>query len=214
MNRSIRTRKTYRLQSVYAARNTAELGSRYDDWAADYDVDLGSDSAWISPRIAVGFLAKYVAADAKVLDAGAGTGLVGERLCEAGYRDLLGIDLSPGMLAVARGKGVYRELRQMNLGESLAFPDDAFDAVISVGVVTTGHAPAHAFDELVRVTRPGGVMVFSLRAGEIEEAFMAYFATMDSAGRWHRVECSEPFQPLPEDGPDVIHRIWVYRVNG
>ena len=88
-----------------------------------------------------------MAADAKVLDAGAGTGLVGERLCEAGYRDLVGIDLSPGMLAVARGKDVYRELRQTNLGESLAFPDDAFDAVISVGVFTTGHAPAHAFDD-------------------------------------------------------------------
>ena len=206
-------RKSDRVQSVYAARSDAELASRYDDWAGEYDDDLGADSAWISPRVAVEYVVRHVAADANILDAGAGTGLVGQRLAAAGYANLHGIDLSPGMLAVARGKSVYRELRRMTLGTPLAFPDDAFDAVVAVGVFTTGHAPAHAFDELVRITKPGGVIVFSLRTGPIETAFAQHFAALDDADRWFLVERSEPFQPLPKDEPEVTHRVWVYGVS-
>ena len=202
-----------RVQAVYAAKDNAELASRYDDWAYEYDRDLGVDSAWISPRIAVDHLAKHVAADARILDAGAGTGLVGQRLAAAGYADLHAIDLSPGMLAVARGKSVYRELRRMTLGAPLAFPDDTFDAVVAVGVFTTGHAPPVAFDELVRITKPRGVIVFSLRTGELEDAFARHFAVLDAAGKWCLAERSGRFQPLPEEEPDVTHRVWVYRVR-
>ena len=205
-------RKSDRVQAVYAASSNTELKSRYDDWAKAYDRDLGADSAWRSPHVAVEYFAKHVAADATVLDVGAGTGLVGQRLRALGYDDLHGIDLSPGMLAVAREKAVYRELRQMTLGERLDYADDTFDAAIGVGVFTTGHAPAAAFDELVRITRLEGVIVFSLRSGEIEATFKAHFAALEHGGRWRLVERSPPFQPLPEDEPDVVHRIWVYRV--
>ena len=204
-------RKGDRVQSVYAARSNAELASRYDEWANEYDRDLGADSAWASPRVAVEVFAKYATRDAKILDAGAGTGLVGERLAAAGFSDLHAIDLSPAMLAVARRKSVYRTLRPMTLGAPLAFADDAFDAVIAVGVFTTGHAPAHAFDELVRITKPQGVIVFSLRTGEIEDAFARHFAVLEAAGGWRLAERSERFQPLPEAEPEVTHRVWVYR---
>lgn len=206
-------RKSDRVQSVYAARSTAELASRYDEWADEYDRDLGADSAWASPRIAVEALARYLTSGAKILDAGAGTGLVGERLMAAGFSDLHAIDLSPAMLARARRKSVYRTLRPMTLGTPLGFPDDAFDAVIAVGVFTTGHAPAHAFDELVRVTKPQGVIAFSLRTGEIEDAFAQHFTLLVAAGGWRLAERSERFQPLPEDEPEVTHRVWVYRVS-
>ena len=200
-----------RVQAVYAAKSEAELESSYDDWADEYDSDLGADSAWISPRVAVEYLVKHVAADAKILDAGAGTGLVGQRLLAAGYANLHAIDLSPGMLAVAHAKSVYRELRRMTLGAPLAFADEAFDAVVAVGVFTTGHAPAHAFDELVRITKPQGVIVFSLRTGEIEDAFARHFAVLEAAGRWRLAERSERFRPLPKAEPEVTHRVWVYR---
>ena len=47
---------------------------------------------------------------APVLDAGAGTGLVGEWLGILGYPEVEALDISEGMLAVARAKGVYRAL--------------------------------------------------------------------------------------------------------
>ena len=51
----------------------------------------------------------------------------------------------------------------MVMGEPLGMPSGEFDAAISVGTLTLGHAPAGSLDELVRVTTPGGYVVFSLR---------------------------------------------------
>ena len=79
-----------------------------------------------------------------------------------GYRNLAGIDMSEGMLAKARKRKVYSELRNRVLGKSLDFDDGAFAAVVTFGVFTPGHAPAVAFDELVRITRPGGHLIFTV----------------------------------------------------
>ena len=64
--------------------------------------------------------------------------------------------MSSGMLQVADAKGVYGALHQMVMGEPLAFENDRYDAILGVGVLTLGHAPANSLDELVRVTKPGG----------------------------------------------------------
>ena len=150
-----------RLQWVYAAKNNRELEARYDQWAPQYDKDLIEEFEWVSPQVAVEPFARHVAPGARILDVGAGTGLVGERRVTAGYRDLHAMDLSPGILEIAWQKNVYGKLWQMTLGERLAFATDTFDAVIGVGVFTTGHAPAHAFDELVQ--SPGTVDTSSSR---------------------------------------------------
>ncbi len=101
-----------RVQWVYAAKNNQELEERYDAWACESDTDLADEFEWIGPRAAVALCAKHVPPTAKILDAGAGTGLVGERLLASGYRDLHAIDLSQGMLDLARRKAIYRELRR------------------------------------------------------------------------------------------------------
>ena len=51
----------------------------------------------------------------------------------------------------------------MTLGDKLDYETGEFDAVISVGVFTLGHAPSSSFDELIRITKSGGHIVFSLR---------------------------------------------------
>lgn len=202
-----------RVQWVYAARNNQELEARYNEWAQDYDSDLSEEFGWTAPKVAARLFAKYVAPNGKILDAGVGTGLVGECLVEAGYRDIQGIDLSEGMLEKARVKGLYQNLQQMTLGESLNFADDTFDAVISAGVFTTGHAPAHAFDELIRITKGGGHIVFSLKTESHQQGgFGAYLDHLEAAGSWALAERSEPYHPLPKGEPDVEHHIWVYRV--
>lgn len=89
---------------------------------------------------------------------------MGELLDILGYQGQVAIDLSKGMLARAADRGIYTELREMVLGEKLDFADDHFGACQSMGVFTAGHAPASAFDELVRIIRPGGHILFSLSA--------------------------------------------------
>ena len=203
-----------KVQWVYSARNNQELAERYDQWAKDYDRDLEQDFGWTGPLRAAQVFAPLVPTEGRVLDAGAGTGLVGEILSRMGYTNLVAIDLSQGMLAESRKKGVYRQLHQMVMGEPLDFATGAFDAVISVGVLTLGHAPASSLDELVRVTRSGGYIVFSLRPDVWEDSgFKEKQESLVADGKWRLAEVTEPFQPLPKGEPEVFHQVWAYRVT-
>ena len=203
-----------RVQWIYSSRNNQELAERYDQWAKDYDRDLEQDFEWLGPQRAAEVFARYVPKNSRILDAGAGTGLVGKLLWEKGYRQIVALDLSSGMLAEARRKNVYQEFYQMVMGEPLGFDTDSFDAVVSVGVLTVGHAPASSLDELVRITRPGGYVVFSLRPDIYETAgFQEKQAELESQGKWRLAEETEKFQPLPKGEPEVYHQVWVYQVN-
>jgi SAM-dependent methyltransferase len=202
-----------KVQWVYSARNNEELADRYDQWAKDYDRDLEEDFGWTGPLRTSEVLAGHVPREARVLDAGAGTGLVGQILSGMGYGNLVAMDLSRGMLEESRKKGVYRELHQMVMGEPLDFATGAFDAVISVGVLTVGHAPASSLDELVRVTKSGGHIVFSLRPDVWEDSgFKEKQERLVADGKWQLAEVTEPFQPLPKGEPEVFHQVWGYRV--
>ncbi len=202
------------IQWVYASQNEQELQERYDEWANTYESDLDRDFGWYGPLRTVEAGARYIPKDARILDAGAGTGLVGKLLTEAGYAEIVAMDLSEGMLVEARKKNVYSEYHQMTMGEPLDFPTDSFGAVVTVGVLTVGHAPARALDELVRVTRPGGHVIFTLRPDLYDEGgFKEKHAELESAGRWKLAEVGEPTQILPKGEPDVYHQVWVFEVT-
>ncbi|MFC2033084.1 class I SAM-dependent DNA methyltransferase [Chloroflexota bacterium] len=206
-----------KLQRIYSSRDNKELEEGYDGWAAGYETDLEHDFAWSSPQAAAKVLARYVDNDVKVLDAGAGTGLVGSELAKLGFNNLVAMDLSRGMLDKANRKNVYQQLRQMVMGEPLDFITNLFDAVISVGVLTLGHAPSSSFDELVRITKPGGYIVFTLRPDVYENnGFKDKMDELESKGEWTFIEASDKFVllPKPETKPETgyYHQIWVYQV--
>ena len=141
------------LARVYGASDNEVLERAYDEWAGEYDGDVGA-LGYLNPAVVAGMVGRHLAADAgEILDAGAGTGIIGEVLAAVGYGPLVAIDLSEGMLEIARAKGAYAECRRMVLGERLDFADDRFAAVTASGVFTVGHAPSDAYDELARVTR-------------------------------------------------------------
>ncbi|MHA2066935.1 MAG: class I SAM-dependent DNA methyltransferase [Candidatus Thorarchaeota archaeon] len=206
--------KQERLRWIYSSRNNQELTERYDQWAKAYDYELEQEWQSRGPELSVESFTRYVDKEAKILDAGAGTGLVGELLTRLGYSNLIAIDLSRSMLNEARRKKVYRELYQMVLGEPLDFVTDSFDATICVGVLTIGHAPASSLDELVRITKPSGHIVFTLHTGAYETSgFKEKQETLETKGRWKLVEVSEKLQLNPTAGPDVYHQIWAYQVT-
>ncbi|MFC1908789.1 class I SAM-dependent DNA methyltransferase [Chloroflexota bacterium] len=203
-----------RVQWIYSSKDNEELEERYDQWAKDYDTDLDEEFGWLGPQRAVDFFIRYVPREARVLDAGAGTGLVGELLAKQGYNDLVAMDLSVSMLEEARKKNAYRAFDKMVMGEPLDYSTDSFDAVISIGVLTVGHAPASSLDELIRITKPGGHIIFSLRPDVYRDSgFKEKQTGLEAEGKWKLVEASEEFQPLPKGEPDVYHQVWVYQVT-
>ncbi len=203
------------LDKVYGADNPNQLQKTYDDWAATYDGDLAAHG-YTNPAVIGSLVARYVRQEGAVLDAGSGTGVLGEVLAVIGYNDLTGIDLSPGMLEVAGKKDAYRELHQMMLGGPLDFPDDNFAAIASMGVLTVGHAPPDSFDELIRVTRTGGHMVFTITEKAYHQGgFKDKMDALASDGHWSLVEQTPAYVAVPHAPADVAYSTWafVYQIN-
>ena len=149
---------------ILTAASTDELMEVYDGWADRYDRELLEDWGYTSPQKAVQLLLEAMdSPELAVLDAGCGTGLVGVLLKEAAMSSLTGIDYSPGMLAEAERKGVYDALHTMDMNLPLTLPSDSYDAVTCIGTFTSTHVKPEAVKELARVTRSGGVLVFTVR---------------------------------------------------
>ena len=109
--------KQNKVRWVCSFRSNQELARRYDQCAEDYDAALKRDFEYRAPEVTAEFFARYVPGEAMILNAGASTGMVGEGLTKLGYANLVAMDLSQGMLEVARQKNVYQELHQMVTGE-------------------------------------------------------------------------------------------------
>lgn len=205
-----------KLAEVYAADNGQQLAAIYDDWAASYDRDLTA-FGYRNPAVAAGMIGRHVAlGGGTILDAGCGTGLLGEILSYMGYDDLAGIDLSQGMLDQSAAKSVYASLQQMALGGDLAFEDGRFSAVVSFGVLTAGHAPPSSLDEMIRITKPGGHVIFSLSNMVYEPlGFKEKLAALEADGKWREVERTPFFQVMPGSVTEaqVESCIFVYRVS-
>jgi SAM-dependent methyltransferase len=98
----------------------------------------------------------------RLLDVGCGSGLT---LVLARERGALpsGVDISPGLLGIARDRLPHADLREADM-ESLPFGDAAFDSVTGVNAFQFAGDPRRALREAARVTRPGGRVVASLFA--------------------------------------------------
>ena len=140
------------LEGVYHAKTQSDLIALYDGWAKTYDADM-QGIGYIHPAVIAGLVGRYVPNKTDpVFDAGVGTGTVGNILAIMGYSNLIGVDMSEGMLARAEARKIYTDLRNRVLGEPLDFADGSMAAIVSTGVFTTGHGPANAWDELTRLT--------------------------------------------------------------
>lgn len=155
------------LQRAYALDGVDAARGLYNEWAKEYDVDL-QKHAYASPQVAVEtwrrhWPSTYGSNALEILDAGCGTGLVGYHLmqtCGEGMKIAVdGVDLTPGMLAVAKQKGVYRDLWPVDLNEKLNITDEKYDVVFCVGTLTKAHVGPNCFAEFARVTKEDGLII-------------------------------------------------------
>jgi predicted TPR repeat methyltransferase len=158
------------LDKVYTAKNHEQLMDAYKDWASEYDADTVDRFGYVAHVASAEALDRVLASkDAAILDAGCGTGLVGEELVKRGYTTMDALDYSKEMLDEAERKNIYRHHMQADLSKPLDIKENRYDAVVCTGTFTYGHVKAHAFDELIRITRPGGIICFTIREGAYED---------------------------------------------
>ncbi len=198
---------------VYAAESVSETESAYDGWAATYEADLYK-AGYRGPAMVAGMLCRHLKPGSQpILEAAVGTGLVGELLRPLGYESLIGIDLSEVMLRIAARKKLYAQLRRMRLGDPLDYPDDSFAATLITGAFTPGHAGPECLAELIRVTRRGAPVIFTLRVdADAGAPFLAMQERLEEQGQWSLLERTPPMNIMPISEPDVLHSIFVYRV--
>lgn len=175
------------LRRVYALNGDREETRRvYGEWAPAYEQDTVDGMGYVAPELVARELAGLVEPEAHVLDAGCGTGLAGAHLKSLGFEQIDGIDLSNGMLELARSKQAYSKLREADLTSRLDIPDNSYDAAISVGVFTSGHVKPSALEELARVTRPGAPIVVTVHENVWErEAYPEQLEKMEAEGLVH-----------------------------
>ena len=114
------------------------------------------------------FLAMIDAERPRILDIGCGDGRDTAYLREKGA-GVIGIDLSEGMLAVARREHPECTFLKMDM-RRLEFPDRSFHGVWASGCIY--HLPKRelpqAFREVRRILKPGGIFSFNFKRGEGE----------------------------------------------
>ena len=155
----------------------------YKKWAQTYDQDFAINSNYLSPIKISSFFNKHARnTDTPILDVGAGTGLVGECLSKTGNKKIIGIDISPEMLKQAKLKGSYSSLVAADITKKIPLKDHSIGAVVSAGTFTHGHVGPDAFDELLRVTKPGGLFVLSINSKVfVKDGFQEKFSRIKNS---------------------------------
>ena len=155
---------------IYKLTTSEELLKYYQDWTKKnkYNQDM-INWKYTAPQETVLVLKKYALNNKyKILDAGCGTGLVGIELKKCGYSNIDGVDFSQNMLDLIP-QGIYKKIEKVDLNKPLKFKTNMYDVVMCVGTFTYGHVKPQALDELIRITKNGGLICFTINEGIYEE---------------------------------------------
>jgi len=173
--------------STGASLSDAGVRDAYRRWAPIYDFTFGQ-IADAGRRHAVKLINRR---KGRVLEVGVGTGL--SLPCYGSHLTITGIDLSPEMLEKARGRAKkldnITDLHEMD-ASALAFPDESFETVVAMYVMTVVPDPEKVMRELERVCAAGGEVIlvnhFSQEEGlrGLIERKLAPFANLIG---WHSV---------------------------
>jgi phosphatidylethanolamine/phosphatidyl-N-methylethanolamine N-methyltransferase len=153
--------------------DAASVRHAYRRWAPVYDFTFGL-IAEAGRKHAVRIINRR---KGRVLEVGVGTGL--SLPCYGDHLTITGIDLSPEMLAKAKDKVERKKLDNVNSlhemdASALAFPDESFDTVVAMYVMTVVPEPDRVMRELERVCSAGGEVILVNHFSQ-DEGFRGWF---------------------------------------
>jgi len=158
-------------QGVSARASDAYVRAEFDHFAPGFDHKLAG-LEYRGPALvsqAVEEIAAELPPRPAMLDAGCGTGLCAP-LVRARAAMLVGVDLSPAMVALARERGGYDELVVAELTQYLHEHARSYDLIISADTLVYFGELVEVVAAAARALRPGGALVFTLERAEPSEA--------------------------------------------
>jgi ubiquinone/menaquinone biosynthesis C-methylase UbiE len=170
--------------------DSKELAYRYDlfiasDWRDRFDSLI--DENIELPKVG------------RLLEVNCGTGSFAVDLAQKskGKLEIVGIDPDDERLDLARAKVQIKKLENVlferALPEDLPFSPDEFDAVVGDASLAQPYEVEEVFQEMVRVARPGALVVLKLAThGSFDEVFSIFWEALFDAGidkpHWSRLE--------------------------
>jgi len=209
-----------RLKHLSHGTSKEQIKLTYDNWASVYDQEVVHDAsgAYHQPLAAcldeaIHQLYPHKPKDEiKIIDAAAGTGLMGVELQKLGYTSLCALDISDGMLNEANKKNVYKkficaaltdqEIPEIQTGE--------FDALICGGSMFKGHIRSSALTEMVRIVNTGGLLCFNIRDNRVDD-FRGKILELENAGIWENV-CERKVPHFDRDELPRETSAFVYKI--
>ncbi|KAB7764177.1 tetratricopeptide repeat protein [Xanthomonas maliensis] len=154
----------------------------FDGFADSFDEQLLCHLDYCAPQRLADALATCLppaAARLDILDAGCGTGLCAP-LLRPHARQLLGVDLSPGMIAKAQQRGGYDRLDVAELTAYLQAQAACWDVIASADTLVYFGDLHAVLAAAATALRPGGVLGFTVEALDLAEATVQ----LDASGRY------------------------------
>ena len=133
----------------------------FDAYAANFEDHLRKSLNYQVPEIIIKALSERGIRNARFLDLGCGTGLVG-KLARNRCKLMVGVDLSEKMLDIARSKQCYDELHKADLVEHLGATTGTYDVVCAADVLNYFGDLQPVFAAVLRVMETGGLFIFTV----------------------------------------------------
>jgi predicted TPR repeat methyltransferase len=171
-------------ENVPAKASDAFVAGVFDEMAENFEQKLVGKLLYRGPEIVAALLAHTLPANGvlDVLDGGCGTGLCAPIL-KPYARRLTGVDLSSGMLAKARARGLYDELLVAELNNYLLQRERAFDLIVMADTVIYFGDLAPLFLAVSRALRTGGAFIYTLEA-PVESSQTVADYVLEPSGRF------------------------------
>ena len=197
---------------IYKLKETNEVMKYYDEWGENnkYDQDMENWNYTGPKETSSVFIKHETNKDAKIYDAGCGTGLVGVELKKYGFTNFYGADLSQKLLDLVP-QNLYKKLEKVDLNKSIKENDNTYDAIMCVGTFTYGHVKPPALDEFIRITKKNSLICFTINVGVFKDyGFDKKINDLIDNNKWEKLEF---FKSNYLSSKDVNAWLGIYKVT-
>jgi len=213
------TSKKIRDTTFYVSQEDSQ--TCYQTWVKDYEKDMVTTLGWSVPQTCADLLMEHgnMKGNETVLDCGAGTGLFSYYLRKKGFNGTIDLlDASYEMLEEARKKDFpFRNMFVHLIGDDGKLPlrDHQYDVFVCTGCFIPAHVKPVAFEGLLDVVKPGGLVVFNLRFTDRErmyfEEFSAVTKELEGRNKIKHIAMKQINHFVADDIKNMFSNCYVYR---